>query len=500
MSSQSGEGNKDSGKVTSSTIHDGQNESTTHDGQSELLNRKRKSPNDPDNNNNHPELPVMMRSQEGEIYHPHDTNKQVEDERAGDDTKDNENPSTKKPRLKWTEELCEKFNFVVEQLGIENAVPMKIHALMGVEGLTRNHVASHLQKYKKKLQEKNNDRPAQAMVKCLQNVPRPTGTSSSNAQRQPPMSTESDQSLHDFYSPLEILHPDQFLHDFHCPFENLHPRGLPVVQNEDSLHPTISTHHRFELIHGRQWPMNYVPESDHQSLPSPSFSNASGMFDVQHGQLPQFHQNGWHMHDNPSSSQTGHFASPDFTDRRMPVIANNTLSYPPIIRTYPSGNASPYLRYQQQNLNCNGFVPSVGQAGMRISISRVSSFPSPKVFSGSACNAPLHPTRNLSDQNGNEPIYVQNGYSVPVQIHQEHDPSSSCPVHSNSNVVVPSAESFRQNGPHLAFKEIFNKISANGRSSPKSASLSLQEDELAHIFAEYENEYLENVIPSPVFK
>ncbi|XAR58961.1 hypothetical protein NMG60_11014558 [Bertholletia excelsa] len=68
-----------------------------------------------------------------------------ESENGGDD------PSArtlKRPRLVWTPQLHKRFVEVVARLGITNAVPKTIMQLMNVEGLTRENVASHLQKYR----------------------------------------------------------------------------------------------------------------------------------------------------------------------------------------------------------------------------------------------------------------------------------------------------------------------------------------------------------------
>ncbi|MCO5574131.1 hypothetical protein L7F22_027910 [Adiantum nelumboides] len=54
----------------------------------------------------------------------------------------------KRPRLVWTPQLHKRFVDAVSQLGIKNAVPKTIMQLMNVEGLTRENVASHLQKYR----------------------------------------------------------------------------------------------------------------------------------------------------------------------------------------------------------------------------------------------------------------------------------------------------------------------------------------------------------------
>lgn len=54
----------------------------------------------------------------------------------------------KRPRLVWTPQLHKRFVDAVAHLGIKNAVPKTIMQLMNVDGLTRENVASHLQKYR----------------------------------------------------------------------------------------------------------------------------------------------------------------------------------------------------------------------------------------------------------------------------------------------------------------------------------------------------------------
>ncbi|KAL3850648.1 hypothetical protein ACJIZ3_012530 [Penstemon smallii] len=56
--------------------------------------------------------------------------------------------AVKRPRLVWTPQLHKRFVDVVAHLGLKNAVPKTIMQLMNVEGLTRENVASHLQKYR----------------------------------------------------------------------------------------------------------------------------------------------------------------------------------------------------------------------------------------------------------------------------------------------------------------------------------------------------------------
>ncbi|KAI3808168.1 hypothetical protein L1987_24114 [Smallanthus sonchifolius] len=54
----------------------------------------------------------------------------------------------KRTKVIWTKDLHNKFLEAIRKLGIDNAVPKKILELMKVDGLTRDHVASHLQKYR----------------------------------------------------------------------------------------------------------------------------------------------------------------------------------------------------------------------------------------------------------------------------------------------------------------------------------------------------------------
>ncbi|KAJ6796469.1 two-component response regulator ORR21 isoform X1 [Iris pallida] len=75
--------------------------------------------------------------------------KRDSDEDENDDELDNDDPSaSKKPRVVWSVGLHQQFVSAVSQLGIEKAVPKRILELMNVPGLTRENVASHLQKFR----------------------------------------------------------------------------------------------------------------------------------------------------------------------------------------------------------------------------------------------------------------------------------------------------------------------------------------------------------------
>lgn len=72
-----------------------------------------------------------------------------DDDECEDDGHGNDDSSTqKKARVVWSVDLHRKFVAAVNQLGLEKAVPKRILDLMNVEKLTRENVASHLQKYR----------------------------------------------------------------------------------------------------------------------------------------------------------------------------------------------------------------------------------------------------------------------------------------------------------------------------------------------------------------
>ncbi|KAK8998822.1 hypothetical protein V6N11_070007 [Hibiscus sabdariffa] len=72
--------------------------------------------------------------------------KRKDDEEETDERDDTS--TLKKARVVWSVELHQQFVAAVNQLGIDKAVPKKILELMNVPGLTRENVASHLQKYR----------------------------------------------------------------------------------------------------------------------------------------------------------------------------------------------------------------------------------------------------------------------------------------------------------------------------------------------------------------
>ncbi|CAN8326871.1 unnamed protein product [Cochlearia groenlandica] len=81
---------------------------------------------------------------------------------------ENDDPTAqKKPRVLWTRELHNKFLVAVDHLGVENAAPKKILDLMNVDKLTRENVASHLQKFRSALNKITNETNQQANMAAI---------------------------------------------------------------------------------------------------------------------------------------------------------------------------------------------------------------------------------------------------------------------------------------------------------------------------------------------
>ncbi|XP_057527992.1 transcription activator GLK1-like [Amaranthus tricolor] len=80
---------------------------------------------------------------------PTNNNRKNNDNNNDNSNNNNNNNQTKrKTKVDWTPELHRRFVQVVEQLGVDKAVPSRILELMGNHCLTRHNIASHLQKYR----------------------------------------------------------------------------------------------------------------------------------------------------------------------------------------------------------------------------------------------------------------------------------------------------------------------------------------------------------------
>jgi two-component response regulator (ARR-B family) len=93
-------------------------------------------------------------------------------EESNDDSFENRpngSKKRKKSRLVWTPELHARFVNAVNHLGIEHAVPKVIMQLMNVEGLSRENIASHLQKYRSFL-KKGEPMESDSMLATFQKI------------------------------------------------------------------------------------------------------------------------------------------------------------------------------------------------------------------------------------------------------------------------------------------------------------------------------------------
>ncbi|MCL7040304.1 hypothetical protein MKW94_026929 [Papaver nudicaule] len=121
-----------------------------------VLRKKKVEPKDPNNldklnsgNGDSGKGPSMSGNDEQNKLNRKRKDQNEDDDDECDDDNDNDDPSSqKKPRVVWSVELHRKFVAAVNQLGIDKAVPKKILDLMNVDRLTRENVASHLQKYR----------------------------------------------------------------------------------------------------------------------------------------------------------------------------------------------------------------------------------------------------------------------------------------------------------------------------------------------------------------
>ncbi|CAO2192782.1 unnamed protein product [Urochloa humidicola] len=133
-----------------------------------------------------------------------------------------------KPRVVWTTQLHGEFLKACDSLG-KDAVPKKILALMNVDGISREHVASHLQKHRLNLKREE---------QRLQRVP-------GRGDERPPLQAETSSQ-----TPLPSLHPpDQApaasssLHRLpppQPPFASLTMSGLQIAEHaqQQLLHQT----------------------------------------------------------------------------------------------------------------------------------------------------------------------------------------------------------------------------------------------------------------------
>ncbi|KAG8078793.1 hypothetical protein GUJ93_ZPchr0007g4940 [Zizania palustris] len=95
------------------------------------------------------------------ISDPETMRKRKDVDRDHVDQESSDGTTVKKARVIWSVDLHQKFVNAVNQIGFDKVGPKKILDLMNIPGLTRENVASHLQKYRlylSRLQKQNEER------------------------------------------------------------------------------------------------------------------------------------------------------------------------------------------------------------------------------------------------------------------------------------------------------------------------------------------------------
>ncbi|CAJ1853181.1 unnamed protein product [Sphenostylis stenocarpa] len=110
-------------------------------------------------------------SDDGNLFAVEDvtsTKKRKDADNKHDDKECTDPSSTKKARVVWSVDLHQKFVKAVNQIGFDKVGPKKILDLMNVPWLTRENVASHLQKYRlylSRIQKENDQRSSSCGMK-----------------------------------------------------------------------------------------------------------------------------------------------------------------------------------------------------------------------------------------------------------------------------------------------------------------------------------------------
>ncbi|KHN44399.1 Two-component response regulator ARR11 [Glycine soja] len=110
-------------------------------------------------------------SDDGNLFAVEDvtsTKKRKDADNKHDDKECLDPSSTKKARVVWSVDLHQKFVKAVNQIGFDKVGPKKILDLMNVPWLTRENVASHLQKYRlylSRIQKENDQRSSSSGLK-----------------------------------------------------------------------------------------------------------------------------------------------------------------------------------------------------------------------------------------------------------------------------------------------------------------------------------------------
>ncbi|KAF4364601.1 hypothetical protein CsatB_019755 [Cannabis sativa] len=195
----------------------------------------------------------------------------------------------KRPRLVWTPQLHKRFVDAVAHLGIKNAVPKTIMQLMSVDGLTRENVASHLQKYRLYLKR----------MQGLSGSGGGGGAGGGGLAASPDPATD-----HLFASspvPAHFLHPSRSNSDHFLPFVPVlhHQQHMAVAAAAAAVHPQLQTQYHRQVGHFGSPPTNGGGQFEHPFLARQSQQPVHRMGQPVHNPVPGY------VEDLESANATG---------------------------------------------------------------------------------------------------------------------------------------------------------------------------------------------------
>ncbi|CAK9318304.1 unnamed protein product [Citrullus colocynthis] len=157
----------------------------------------------------------------------------------------------RKPKVIWTNSLHNRFLQAIRLIGLHKAVPKKILEFMNVPGLTRENVASHLQKYRiflKRVAEKGDH---SMKIYADYTLLRSSFANSSHFQFQSPLFTSKFQSQHSYFLQNKQLMP---LLNNQCPPNNL--LNLTSLSNPNLEGPSMGKYSSLLTLNKPNFPCN----------------------------------------------------------------------------------------------------------------------------------------------------------------------------------------------------------------------------------------------------
>ncbi|XP_020578713.1 two-component response regulator ORR23-like isoform X2 [Phalaenopsis equestris] len=242
-------------------------------------------------------------------------NKESDNEVCADSDEDM-NPQ-KKPRVTWSPELHVKFINIVNQLGI--STPKKILDMLNISGLTRENVASHLQKYRKGL-KKNASERSQQFFKNSRTSPYSGSFLSMTASQQRTAFCSVDRSRSNLYKNISLAsshHPAQQSCNGYSQVQSTYFSHSPTQQNNFCQQYIMNPHAgQAETQHLTLTKNSNLMKASTQVLSYQSFAPRSSPLDCN---AQSFSQN--------SDYQIGHALDHQTVDM---LVSNNLLDNYPI--------------------------------------------------------------------------------------------------------------------------------------------------------------------------